>query len=368
MNKMESREKDLKKIVECLSANNYTKSQILPTERNYWKLLLEPLNLLNILFWKKNALFEWSAFPAFYQKLFEIFYPQVFSLFGIFYLNSEVKREEIARFFSEEKINSFINNRILKVSNGNFKFNIKLIPYKDMILSKGTSWFGKDSVTFAEHLAEDLNGMSFDKTLDLCTGTGIQAMVSLKYSKRVFASDVRERSVQNAILNSKINNLTDITFLTSDVLKNISGKYDLITANPPYGIVSRNPDDKEYGLHTVFELIENLDNYLKDGGVAKVFTESVVKNGKDMVLEKIKQVFSNKDYTIVLTPLNYHINKPLFRLVHEEYGISYIPLYIITFRKNGKSMIVPLRLSLVKKMICFAYIALMYFKFFLRRR
>ena len=363
---MESRENDLKKIIECLRTNYYTKSQILPTEKNYWKLPLESLNLLNLLFWKKNALFEWSAFPAFYQKLFKIFYPQVFSLFEIFFLNSEVKREEISRFFSEEVINSFINNNILKESNGNYKFNIKLIPYKDMILSKGASWFGKDSVIFAEHLAKDLNGIVFDKTLDLCTGTGVQALVSKKYSNSVIASDIREQSIQNAMLNSKINNLADITFLTSDLFRNISGKYDLITANPPYGIVSKNPDDKTYGLHTVFELIENLDNYLNNDGMAKIITESVVKNGKDMVLEKIKQVFSNKNYTIVLTPLNYHINKPLFKLVHKEYGISYIPLYIITFRKNDRNMIVSLRLSLIKKMICFAYTALMYFKFCLR--
>jgi predicted RNA methylase len=321
---------------------------------------------LNLLFWKKNALFEWSAFPALYQKLFKIFYPQVFSLFEIFFLNSEVKRGEISRFFSEEEINSFINNNILKESNGNYKFNIKLIPYEDMILSKGTSWFGRDSVIFAEHLAKDLRGMSFDKTLDLCTGTGIQAMVSRKYSKRVVASDVRERSVQNAILNSKINNPADITFLTSDLLRNISGKYDLITANPPYGIVSENPDDKTYGLHTVFGLIENLDNYLKDGGVAKVFTESVNRRGKDLLIEKIKQVFNDKNYTIVLTPLNYHINKPFFKLAHKEYGISYIPLYIITFRKNGNNTIVLLKLPIIKKVICFVFIVLMYSKFFLR--
>jgi len=363
---MESRENDLRKIVECLRNNNYTKSQILPTEKNYLKLPFEPLNLLNFVFWKRNALFEWTAFPEFYQKLFKISYPQTFTLFKMFFLNSKVKREAVFNFFREDDVNSFIKSGILNESKGSYKFNIKLIPYKDMILSKGTSWFGKDSVTFAEHLTKDLSGMVFDKTLDLCTGVGIQAMVSRKYSKRVIASDLRLRSVQNATLNSKINNLTDITFLTSDLFTNITGKYDLIIANPPYGIVTKNHDDKKYGLHTVFGLIENLDNYLNNGGMAEIITESVVKNGKDMVLEKIKQVFGDKDYTVVLTPLNYHINKPLFKLVHKDYGISYIPLYIITFRKYGKNMILLLKLPLIKKIICFAYIALIYFKFFLR--
>ncbi|MFQ5686512.1 MAG: methyltransferase [Candidatus Scalindua sp.] len=363
---MESREKEILKIAECLRKNNYSISQILPTEKNYLKLPFEPLNLLNFILWKRNVLFEWTAFPTFYQKIFKMLYPQTFILFKMFFLNNYIKREDVFKFFREDDVNSFMKRGILNESNGSYKFNIKLIPYKDMILSKGSSWFGKDSVTFAKHLAKDLNGMSFGKTLDLCTGIGIQAMVSLKYSKGVIASDVRERSVQNAILNSKINNLSDITFLTSDLLKDISGKYDLIMANPPYGIVSKNSDAKNYGLHTVFELIENLDNYLKDGGVAKIFTESVNRNGKDLLIEKIKQVFGNKDYTIVLKPLNYHINKPLFKLVHKEYGISFIPLYIITFRKNGKNMIVLLKLSLIRRVICFAYIALMYFKFFLR--
>ncbi len=363
---MERREKEILKIVECLKKNNYSISQILPTEKNYLKLPFEPLNLLNFVLWKRNALFEWTAFPALYQRIFKMFYPQTFILFKMFFLNNDMKREEVFKFFREDDVNSFMKSGILNRSNGSYKFNIRLIPYKDMILSKGTSWFGKDSITFAEHLTKDLNGMSFDKTLDLCTGTGIQAMVSRKYSKRVTASDVRTRSVQNAALNFKINDLTNTTFLTSGLFTNISGRYDLITANPPYGIISENPDKKEYGLHTVFELIENLDNYLKDGGVAKVFTESANRNGEDLLMEKIKQVFGNKDYTIVFTPLNYHINKPLFKLVHKEYGISYIPLYIITFRKNGKNMIVLLKLPLIKKIICFTYIALMYFKFFLR--
>jgi hypothetical protein len=242
---MESREKEILKIVECLRKNNYSISQILPTEKNFLKLPFEPLNLLNFVLWKRNALFEWSAFPALYQNIFKMLYPQTFILFKMFFLNNDMKREEVFKFFREDDVNSFMKSGILNKSNGGYKFNIKLIPYKNMILSKGAGWFGKDSVTFAEHLTKDLNGMSFDKTLDLCTGTGIQAMVSLKYSKRVTASDVRERSVQNAILNSKINNLTDITFLTSYLLKDISGKYDLITANPPYGIVSKNPDDND---------------------------------------------------------------------------------------------------------------------------
>lgn len=363
---MESSEKEIFKIVECLKRNNYSFSQILPTEKNYLKLPFEPLNLLNFVLWKKNVLFEWTAFPALYQKIFKIRYPQIFILFKMFFLNNDMKREELSGFFGEEDINAFIKSNILKKSNGNYRFNIKLIPYNDLILNQGTSWFGKDSVAFAEYINKDLDGKAVGKTLDLCTGTGVQAIVSKKYSERVIASNIGKQSIQNAILNSKINNLTDITFLASDLFENISEKYDIITANPPYGTVSKNPDDKEYGLQTVFELIENLDNYLKDGGVAMVFTESAVKDGKDMILEKIKQVFGKKDYTIVLKPLNYHINKPLFKLVHKEYGISYIPLYILTFRKNCKNMIVLLTLPLIKRIICFAYIALMYFRFFLR--
>ncbi len=365
---MENRERGLLEIVECLKKHNYSISRILPSQKNYLKLPFEPINLLNFVFWKKNALYEWTAFPLFYQKIFKLFYPKVFILFKMFFLNNEVKRDDIFKFFREEDIDLFIKSGILNDSNGSYRFTIKLIPYQDMIISKGSSWFGKDSVIFAEYLTKDLSGMTFEKTLDLCTGTGVQAIVSKKYSKRVTASDIRECLVQNAMLNAKINNITDITFLNSNLLKNIPGKYDLITANPPYGIVSNNPDDKTYGLHTVFELLENLDNHLNNGGMASIITESVVKDGKDMVFEKIKQVFDNKNYTIVLTPLNYHINNLFFNLVHKEYGISHIPLHIISFRKNDKNMIVLLKMPLVRKIICFAYIALMYSKYFFGMR
>ena len=75
---MESREKEILKIVECLRKNNYSISQILPTEKNFLKLPFEPLNLLNFVLWKRNALFEWSAFPALYQNIFKMLYPQIF--------------------------------------------------------------------------------------------------------------------------------------------------------------------------------------------------------------------------------------------------------------------------------------------------
>lgn len=361
---MENRETSIFKIVECLKQNNYSFSQILPTEKNYLKLPFEVLNLLNFVFWKRNVLFEWSAFPEFYQIMFKVFYPQTFSLFKMFFLNSAVKKDEIYKYFKEEEVNTFMKNGILNESNGCYKFNIKFIPYKEMILSKGTSWFGKDSVTFAEYLKKALDGMSFDKTLDLCTGTGIQAMVSSEYSKNVIASDVRSQSIQNANLNSKINNISDITFLTSDLFTKIEEKYDLITANPPYGIVAKDSELEEYGLSTVFELIENLDNYLNNCGVAMIFTESAIKNGNDLLFEKIKKVFKNKGYSITLLPLNYTINSSYFDTAHRKHGILYIPLYIITFRKDDKNVIKLLKLSLVRKMICSAYIALMYFRFY----
>jgi hypothetical protein len=90
---MERREKEIIKIVEYLKKNNYSISQILPTEKNYLKLPFEPLNLLNFVLWKKNVLFEWTAFPAFYQKIFKMRYPQTFILFKMFFLNNDMKRE-----------------------------------------------------------------------------------------------------------------------------------------------------------------------------------------------------------------------------------------------------------------------------------
>ncbi len=71
--------------------------------------------------------------------------------------------------------------------------------------------------------------------LELCTGSGAIAIAlhSNGNFNSVQASDISHKAMETAKANSELNGC-NITFVQSDLFGNISGKFDIIAANPPY--------------------------------------------------------------------------------------------------------------------------------------
>ncbi len=77
-----------------------------------------------------------------------------------------------------------------------------------------------------------------DCMLDLCTGSGAVAVaVACEAAKdrtvTVVGSDISAEALEVAKENAR-QNKANVTFVASDLFKNIRGRYNLITANPPY--------------------------------------------------------------------------------------------------------------------------------------
>ena len=73
------------------------------------------------------------------------------------------------------------------------------------------------------------------RVLDLCTGSGAIA-ISLAMARpdwQIEASDISTEALELAQQNAKLNQV-NVVFLQSDLFMGLSGKYDLIIANPPY--------------------------------------------------------------------------------------------------------------------------------------
>jgi len=74
--------------------------------------------------------------------------------------------------------------------------------------------------------------------LDIGTGTGCIGL-AIAYAlpnTQIYATDISDTALELAKTNAKQNNLTNVTFIKSDVYKNIPVglKFDLIISNPPY--------------------------------------------------------------------------------------------------------------------------------------
>ena len=77
-----------------------------------------------------------------------------------------------------------------------------------------------------------------DSMLDLCTGSGaIAVAVAVEAAKKksvtIVGADISEEALEVARENARINQAS-VTFVKADLFDGIRGKFDLITANPPY--------------------------------------------------------------------------------------------------------------------------------------
>ncbi len=74
-------------------------------------------------------------------------------------------------------------------------------------------------------------------TLDLGTGTGIQALAAAAHSERVVATDLNSRAVAFALFNARLNGIENVECLCGNGFEPVAGrKFDLIVSNPPFFI------------------------------------------------------------------------------------------------------------------------------------
>ncbi len=137
-----------------------------------------------------------------------------------------------------------------------------------------------------EALAFVKNG---DSVLDLCTGSGaIAVAIACEANKDrtvyVTASDISAEALEVAKENARLNKAS-VTFVQSDLFKNVRGKFNLITANPPYikhkdietlprDVRDHEPrialDGGEDGLDFYRAIAEKASRYIARGGMVMV--------------------------------------------------------------------------------------------------
>lgn len=70
--------------------------------------------------------------------------------------------------------------------------------------------------------------------LDLGTGSGaISIALGKKLDSNVTGVDISDKALEVARNNALQNNI-NINFIKSDMLENVTGKYDIVISNPPY--------------------------------------------------------------------------------------------------------------------------------------
>lgn len=143
--------------------------------------------------------------------------------------------------------------------------------------------------------------------LDLCTGSASIAVALKKNIKsKVYASDISKKALKVAKENSISNNV-EITFIKSNLFKNIKNiKFDIIVSNPPYvstkeklsSEVLKEPHKALFsgknGLRHITKILKDAKNYMKD----KSFLALEINSFSEKEIKKIiKKYYKNIEYS-----------------------------------------------------------------------
>jgi len=150
-----------------------------------------------------------------------------------------------------------------------------LLP-EDKLNEDPIMYIGLDSlglaVTAPRYVANDV--------LDLCTGSGVQALTASCYANSVTAVDLNPRAIRFVRFNAQLNGIENVEAVQSDLYKELNGsKYDIILANPPFVPSPENDlkfrDGGKNGEQILARIIEEAAPHLNEDGRLHIVTDLV---------------------------------------------------------------------------------------------
>jgi SAM-dependent methyltransferase len=175
---------------------------------------------------------------------------------------------------------------LVRRENGRVEGLVDLVPFGDLVLASDR-YPGEGLPDRLDHvygvtpparaLASLVARQEVEDALDLCTGSGIQALVAARHARRVVATDLNARALAYAEFNLALNGIANVELRQGDMLEPVEGEtFDLIVCNPPFVI---SPDeDSGYlfrdsgrrGDRFCETLVGRLPELLREGGLAHV--------------------------------------------------------------------------------------------------
>ncbi len=117
-----------------------------------------------------------------------------------------------------------------------------------------------------------------EDVLDLCTGSGVQALAAARHARRVIGVDLNPRAVRFARFNAQLNGIDNVEFRLGDLYRAVPGlSFDRILANPPF---VPSPDDGlrfrdggSGGEAVLARIVTGAGSRLRPGGRLHVVTD-----------------------------------------------------------------------------------------------
>jgi len=170
--------------------------------------------------------------------------------------------------------------------------------------------------------AKYCKGRHFSRSLDLCTGSGVQGLSLARQTRETFCADINPRALAMVQANARLNQLTIVHTVHSDLFSNIPGRFDCITANTPYvphPVGAQLPiGGGDIGIEFTIRLLHELPDKLSEDGISVVYTSDPIVHGKRQLITRVTRELGHLPLKIVLIPL-FTNNYPMTRPMQEHY-------------------------------------------------
>lgn len=159
----------------------------------------------------------------------------------LFLLNRRVPAEQLAEVLSKPETEAIEEMRLIERSEDTFWCPFNLFPCRDLyiltdrrpynVAINQVMWLFPESFLLAYYV----HRLPVARALDLCTGSGIHALLAAEHSAEVIGVDINPRAIAFAEFNRALNGIERCKFRRGDLYApGGEMQFDLILANPPY--------------------------------------------------------------------------------------------------------------------------------------
>ncbi|MFF0291058.1 methyltransferase [Streptomyces sp. NPDC005262] len=211
----------------------------------------------------------------------------------LFLLDRAVDERTVRTLLSEPSLDVLLLLGVLGETDGGFRSQVHITCAHDLLLATDTGrysdwWAGADDLgDRVMYIGYDSAGLAnvaprsrAGRTLDLCSGSGIQSLVASRYSDEVVGVDINPRAIRFARFNAALNGIENATFVLGDLLEPFSDReFDRIVANPPFvpevpeGAHLLYRDGGPDGERLLAQIVSGAGQILAPGGLMSITTD-----------------------------------------------------------------------------------------------
>jgi methylase of polypeptide subunit release factors len=228
-------------------------------------------------------------------------------LYDLFWLHKTVSEILVAPIVGADILNTLVDSGILRKEDDGFYATVRCFSFQGRLFlfdfdraRPDFVFFGTDSYLMPRFISSLFSGRRFGKSLDLCTGSGVQGLFMSSQSEEQICADINARAVSFARANALLNKIQNVKAVQSDMFSNLVGPFDCVTANTPYRPMPQDSGVKDLplrggdlGIEFTLQMVGELPSRLTDKGVAILYTSDPVVSGQRVLLDEVKRVLAD---------------------------------------------------------------------------